>query len=869
MPDTKLSDLTKLLGSAVASADVWLIADMSVPETKGILHSEVLTVFQPYDATLLSLAAFNTNGILVQTAADTFAGRTLTGTAARIAVTNGDGVAGNPQVDIDAAYVGQATITTLGTITTGSWTATVIGPLYGGTGLSAYTTGDVIYASATNTLARLAGNITTTKQFLSQTGDGANSAAPVWAALTSGDIPTLTDYVKRDGSTALTADWDAGSFKITAQQLESDVTTGTAPLIVASTTLVANLNADRVDGIEGAELIQRDGSVTFTANQAMGGFRLTGVGTPVAGTDAVNKDYVDAVAITGLKWKQPVVCATTANITLSGEQTIDGILTSGSRVLVKDQSTGAENGIYVSAAGAWARASDMQAGTTAAGTAVFVEQGTVSADVMFVCTDDTLDVVGTDSLTFSSYGTGGGGGETNTASNVNVGGVGVFKQKTGVNLEFRGVNAGSAKLTVTLDAGNNEIDVDLGSVALADLSDVTGTTGSGTVVVMQTSPVLTTPQINDTSADHQYIIAVSELIANRTITLPLLTGNDEFAFLAHAATLTNKTIALGANTISGTAAQFDTACSDANFAYAGGAYHDGFSDYVAAEHIDWTAAAAGTIDISNLPVGTKGQQLTVNEAETALEFGLASKYLPARKGSAGTITAGKPVYISGYNVGGWVEVEETQADDPAKMPAVGISYDALTNASTDRVLLIGNSSGIVDTSSWSVGDAIYVSATVGTLTNVRPTAAGTAVQKIGTVARVHAVNGELIVVGAGRSNDIPNTLSVNGAAHFGTIEDNGTKTGAFTIDWTAGNKHAVAINAAGPLAVTFTSPGGCANLLLKITQGATPGTLTWPASVKWQGGTVPTLSSVTGKVDIVSFFFDGTTYYGVSSLDFS
>lgn len=57
-----------------------------------------------------------------------------------------------------------------------------------------------------------------------------------------------------------------------------------------------------------------------------------------------------------------------------------------------------------------------------------------------------------------------------------------------------------------------------------------------------TSPVLTTPQINDTSADHQYVFAVSELVADRTVTLPLLTGNDEFVFKDHAQTLTNKTL---------------------------------------------------------------------------------------------------------------------------------------------------------------------------------------------------------------------------------------------------------------------------------------------------------------------------------------
>lgn len=60
---------------------------------------------------------------------------------------------------------------------------------------------------------------------------------------------------------------------------------------------------------------------------------------------------------------------------------------------------------------------------------------------------------------------GGGGGEANTASNVGAGGVGLFKQKAAFDLEFRNVNVASAKLTVALDAGNNEVDLDLGANA--------------------------------------------------------------------------------------------------------------------------------------------------------------------------------------------------------------------------------------------------------------------------------------------------------------------------------------------------------------------------------------------------------------------
>lgn len=65
-----------------------------------------------------------------------------------------------------------------------------------------------------------------------------------------------------------------------------------------------------------------------------------------------------------------------------------------------------------------------------------------------------------------------------------------------------------------------------------------------------TSPLLTTPQINDTSSDHQYIFAASELTADRTVTLPLLTGNDTFVFEDHAQTLTNKTIVHAVNSYS-------------------------------------------------------------------------------------------------------------------------------------------------------------------------------------------------------------------------------------------------------------------------------------------------------------------------------
>jgi hypothetical protein len=136
---------------------------------------------------------------------------------------------------------------------------------------------------------------------------------------------------------------------------------------------------------------------------------IINVADPTADTHAANKQYVDAVA-RGLKWKQSVVAATTANITiataLNSGDTIDGVsLTDGDRVLVKNQSTASENGIYVVGASP-ARAADLAASSDGRGVAVTVTGGSVNGDKVYIQTADTA-VVGTNDLSFSQLGGGG------------------------------------------------------------------------------------------------------------------------------------------------------------------------------------------------------------------------------------------------------------------------------------------------------------------------------------------------------------------------------------------------------------------------------------------------------------------------------
>jgi len=136
-----------------------------------------------------------------------------------------------------------------------------------------------------------------------------------------------------------------------------------------------------------------------------GGFRFLVKNS--AGTTLYDFDPVDAVdtafAAGSANVKDSVRCATIANITLSGEQTIDGITTVLDRVLVKDQSTGSENGIYVSAAGAWARSSDLNEDAEAEAFWVAVREGTTNGAKPFGLTTDGAITVGTTSMTIAEF----------------------------------------------------------------------------------------------------------------------------------------------------------------------------------------------------------------------------------------------------------------------------------------------------------------------------------------------------------------------------------------------------------------------------------------------------------------------------------
>ena len=176
---------------------------------------------------------------------------------------------------------------------------------------------------------------------------------------------------------------------------------------VGNATAIAN-NAIAVGKISGFDTQVQTSKLNQmavpTASVAFNSQNITGLLDGVNPQDAATKSQVD-VAQAGLDAKDSCRVATVGtSLTLSGEQTIDGITTTTDRILVKDQSTASQNGIYVTATGAWARATDADANAeVTSGLYTFITEGTTLGGQGFVLTTDDPITVGTTNLTFSQF----------------------------------------------------------------------------------------------------------------------------------------------------------------------------------------------------------------------------------------------------------------------------------------------------------------------------------------------------------------------------------------------------------------------------------------------------------------------------------
>lgn len=311
---------------------------------------------------------------------------------------------------------------------------------------------------------------------LSTTGAaGIGGALTVTGASALNGGGTTTTPATADNSTAI-----ATTAFVKAQNyapLASPTLTGTP----AAPTAAVSTNTTQI-ATTAFTLAQISNDAVLKSGSTMSG-ALTLSGDPTADLHAVPRQWVQSLAP-----KASCRVATTANITLSGTQTIDGIaLSIGDRVLVKDQTTTNQNGIYVVASGAWTRATDADSWNDLVGAYTTVEQGTVGDDTFWMSEIARGGTLGTTAITWqlvsnaqlASLGTLATSGlvartaaDTITARQIAVSGTGLtVSNADGVSgnptVTSNATNANTASTIVARDASGN---FSAGTLTLAGLT---------------------------------------------------------------------------------------------------------------------------------------------------------------------------------------------------------------------------------------------------------------------------------------------------------------------------------------------------------------------------------------------------------------
>ena len=283
----------------------------------------------------------------------------------------------------------------------------------------------------------------------------------------------VTAGITMDGTTVSIDGTDTSNLTMTTNSGSDKTMTIKASNAGSGDGIIA-LEADSItiDNLAAASVPTLNQNTTGTAANVSGTPALpngTTATTQSAGTNnttLATTAYVDAAsdaAALGLVVKTDCAVATTTNITLSGEQSIDGVTTSTSRILVKDQTDASQNGIYTTASGSWSRVSDFDAaGDQIANAFVFVTAGTAGADTSYVCTNDTdSQTVGTDDINWAQF---------NAAGNLTAG-TGLSKSTNTLSVAAAQTGITSVKhnsLIIGGNSQNNTIDFGTDDVILFD-----------------------------------------------------------------------------------------------------------------------------------------------------------------------------------------------------------------------------------------------------------------------------------------------------------------------------------------------------------------------------------------------------------------
>jgi hypothetical protein len=470
--------------------------------------------------------------------------------------------------------------------------------------------------------------------------------------------------------------------------------------------------------------------------------------SPTANTDIANKFYVDSVA-QGLNPKQAVKCGTTASITLSGLQTIDTYTTlAGDRVLVKNQGTSSENGIYVASASAWTRATDMDVWAEVPGAYTVVIGGSVNANTGWVSTSATTGTINVTAITFVQFsGTGtyfAGTGLTLSANTFSI-------TNTGVTAAAYG--SASKTLTATVNAQGQLTVLADTNIAIAN----TQVSGLGTMSTQNANNVaITGGSITGTP------------ISGSTVDGSTITASVQFSGAGTGLTGTASSLSIGGNAATATTATTATSATTATN-LAGGA--TGSLPYQSATATTAMLAAGSNGQVLTLASGipswatpTTGTVTSVSGTGTVSGISLSGTVT-----SSGSLTLGGSLDLSSPPViGGTTPNTITGTTITANTKFVSSYFDAsgsgggsLRTASGTAVLQWGAGGGTNLTL-----DGAFNMNPANSAISIAPTGTGTLTINPATAGTINAMSIGLTTSAAAKFTDLnlTGTLSANGSS---------------------------------------------------------------------------------------------------------
>jgi hypothetical protein len=279
----------------------------------------------------------------------------------------------------------------------------------------------------------------------------ATSATTATFATTAGSATSFTGSLVGD----ITGTQSSTVVSLVGGQSASNVASATASVLSATANNTANT------------LVKRDNSSNASFNM------ITLGGTTTNPTDVATKAYVDLASSLGVKPIGNAIVVSSSNVSLTGLQTIDSVvLLDTNRVLLINQSSSVENGVWLAHSGSWTRPTDFNTGSTADRSFVLILQGTINAGASWLC-NTPFAIIDTDPITFTQLSL----PDTTAGVNVGSGSGQVFRDKVGKFINFKTINAGS-HIVIANNADDITLSTDATSANIN--STIVARDGSGT-----------------------------------------------------------------------------------------------------------------------------------------------------------------------------------------------------------------------------------------------------------------------------------------------------------------------------------------------------------------------------------------------------